>query len=74
MSNLEMDSDVARQILARAAALGETVEVYLRRIIDSAPAVEEDARLTAMQEAMRDELFLGDLNEVMEDFHHTDLE
>jgi hypothetical protein len=33
-----------------------------------------DARFQAMQEAMKDELFLADLREVMEDFHHVDAE
>ena len=33
-----------------------------------------DARLVLMQEAMKDELFLADLREVMDDFRHVDSE
>jgi hypothetical protein len=33
-----------------------------------------DSRFHVMQEAMRDELFLADLREVMEDFSHVDAE
>lgn len=33
-----------------------------------------DTRLEVMQEAMKDELFLADLREVMEDFRHVDAE
>jgi len=33
-----------------------------------------DSRLQVMQEAMKDELFLADLHEVMEDFSHVDAE
>jgi len=34
----------------------------------------QDIKFQAMQEAMNDELFLGDLREVMEDFRHVDAE
>jgi hypothetical protein len=33
-----------------------------------------NTRFVVMQEAMKDELFLADLREVMEDFHHVDAE
>ena len=33
-----------------------------------------DARLVLMQEAMKDELFLADLQEVMNDFRYVDAE
>jgi len=33
-----------------------------------------DTQLKLMQEAMKDELFLADLREVMEDFRHVDAE
>lgn len=33
-----------------------------------------DARLVVMQEAMKDELFLADLREVMDDFRYVDSE
>ncbi|HXI25007.1 MAG TPA: hypothetical protein VNG71_14180 [Pyrinomonadaceae bacterium] len=35
---------------------------------------EMDARLVLMQEAMKDELFLADLHEVMDDYRYVDSE
>jgi hypothetical protein len=35
---------------------------------------EEDPRIAAMREAMTEEGFLNDLNEVTEDFKHSDSE
>ena len=35
---------------------------------------ETDPRFAVMQEAMKDELFLGDLREVMDDFRYVDAE
>ena len=35
---------------------------------------ELDADLAAMREASKDEMFLADLEEAMEDFHHADIE
>ena len=35
---------------------------------------DADTRLAVMQEAMKDELFLADLREVMEDFRYVDAE
>jgi hypothetical protein len=35
---------------------------------------ESDTRFALMQEAMSDELFLGDLREAMEDFRYVDSE
>ena len=35
---------------------------------------EADARFAFMQEAMKDELFLADLREVIEDFRYVDAE
>lgn len=40
----------------------------------SASDNETDIKFQAMQEAMKDELFLGDLREVMEDFRDVDTE
>jgi hypothetical protein len=37
-------------------------------------SIGTDARLALMQEAMKDELFLEDLHEVMDDFRHVDSE
>ncbi|HMH45558.1 MAG TPA: hypothetical protein VK557_18865 [Pyrinomonadaceae bacterium] len=38
------------------------------------PNTGTDARLVLMQEAMKDELFLADLQEVMDDFRYVDSE
>ena len=73
MSNLQVNPDVARQILADAAAKGEPVEAYLKRIIGNSP-VEEDPRILAMRAAISDEMFLADLSETMDEFRHVDLE
>ena len=35
---------------------------------------DDDTRFQVMQGAMKDELFLGDLREVMEDFRYVDAE
>jgi hypothetical protein len=64
----EINPAVARQILSDASQKGLSVEVYLKKIID------EDERLKTMREAMNDELFLADLEEIAEDFRHTDFE
>src|SRR5215469_5713400 len=49
MSKLEVDPDVARQILSRAAAAGQPVEEYLKRIADMASGHEEDFTETDAQ-------------------------
>jgi len=67
-TTIELNPNIAKQIIAEASQKGLPVEVYLKKIID------EDERLTAMLEAMNDELFLADLEEVAEDFRHTDYE
>jgi len=67
-TTIELNPNIAKQIIADASQKGLPVEVYLKKIID------EDECLTAMQEAMNDELFLADLEEVAEDFRHTDFE
>ncbi|MBX3289061.1 MAG: hypothetical protein KF855_06905 [Acidobacteria bacterium] len=64
----ELDPDIARHILANASQKGLPVDIYLKNIID------EDSRLVAMSEAMKDELFLADLRDVAEDFKHIDTE
>ena len=64
----EINPDIAKQILSDASQKGLPVEVYLKKIID------EDERLKAMREAMNDELFLADLEEIAEDFRHADFE
>ncbi len=63
-TTIELNPNIAKQIIADASQKGVSVEVYLKKIID------EDERL----EAMKDELFLADLEEVAEDFRHTDFE
>jgi hypothetical protein len=64
----EISPDIAKQILSDASQKGLPVEIYLKKIID------EDQRLKAMREAMNDELFLADLEEIAEDFRHADFE
>ena len=64
----EINPNIARQIIADASSQGLPVEVYLKKII------EENERLEIMREAMNDELFLADLEEIKEDFRHTDFE
>ena len=61
----EINPNIARQIIADASSHGLPVEVYLKKII------EENERLEIMREAMNDELFLADLEEIKEDFRHT---
>jgi hypothetical protein len=40
----------------------------------SGKGLSSDENTSAMYEAMADELFVSDLNEVMEDFKHADFE
>ncbi len=68
LTTMEINPNIARRIITDASQKGVSVEVYLKKIID------EDERLEAMREAMKDELFLTDLEEVAEDFRHTDFE
>jgi hypothetical protein len=49
---------------------GLSVEVYLHKIIEE----KEDPRISAMREAVNDELFLADLAETLEDFRHSEFE
>jgi hypothetical protein len=63
----ELTPNIAKYILANAMQNGIPVELYLKKIID-------DERLAAMSEAMQDELFLADFEEVAEDFKHADFE
>ncbi|MDQ3749446.1 MAG: hypothetical protein M3367_10625 [Acidobacteriota bacterium] len=67
-TTIELNPNIAKQIIADASQKGLPVEVYLKKIID------EDERLEAMREAMNDELFLADLGEIAEDFRHADFE
>ncbi len=67
-TTIEINPNVAKQILSDASQKGLPVEVYLKKII------AEDERLRAMREAMKDKLFLADLEEVAEDFRHADFE
>lgn len=66
---VELNPETAKQILIEAKSKGVSVEIYLKEIIRS-----EDGRIGKMREAMNDELFLADLEEVKEDFRHTDFE
>jgi hypothetical protein len=67
-TTIELNPNIAKQIIADASQKGLPVEVYLKKIID------EDERLEAMREAMKDQLFLADLRETAEDFRHADFE
>lgn len=65
---VELNPNIAKQIISDASQKGLSVETYLKKIID------EDKRLDTMREAMQDDLFLADLREVAEDFHYADFE
>jgi hypothetical protein len=67
---VELNPEIAKQILTEAKLKGLSVEVYLQKIIKN----EDDPRLSAMWEAVNDELFMADLAETLEDFKHTDFE
>jgi hypothetical protein len=67
-TTIEINPSIAKRIIADASQKGLSIEVYLKKIID------EDERLKAMREAMNDELFLADLEQIAEDFRHTDFE
>ena len=69
MQTADLNSEIAKKILADAISNGLSVEVYLKKIIET-----EDERLKMMREAMNDELFLADLEEIAEDFRHADFE
>lgn len=68
---MEISADIAKQILIKAESKGLPVEVYLKEVIETA---KDDEQISLMREAMNDELFLADLEEVAEDFRHTDFE
>lgn len=70
MPVIEVNPEIAKQILTVAESKGISVEIYLREIAES----EEDAKLAAMREAVNDELFMADLAETLEDFKHADFE
>jgi hypothetical protein len=52
------------------ALLDKVVQLNVQKAGDNG----SDSRFKVMQEAMKDELFLADLREVMEDFSHVDAE
>lgn len=67
----EISANIAKQILVNAESKGLPVEVYLKKVIETA---KDDERIALMCEAMNDELFLADLKEIAEDFRQTDFE
>ena len=67
----EINPNIAKQILINAESKGLPVEVYLKEVIETA---KDDERIALMRGAMNDELFLADLEEIAEDFRHTDFE
>lgn len=70
-ATIELNPEIAKQIFFNAESKGLTVEVYLKKVIETQ---KDDKRIAAMREAVKDELFLADLSETMEDFRHTDFE
>ncbi len=68
---LELNSEIASKILSDAETKGLPVEIYLKQFVRSE---KEDERIAKMREALRDELFLADLAETMEDFRSIDFE
>lgn len=50
------------------ALLDKVAQLNIQRAQDNGA----DSRLHVMQQAMKDEVFLADLREVMEDFSHVD--
>lgn len=69
MQTTDLNPEIAKRILADASSNGLQVEDYLKKIIET-----EDERLKLMREAMNDELFLADLEEIAEDFRYADFE
>ena len=70
-ATIELSPEIAERILLNAKSKGLPVEVYLKEVIKTR---KDDKRITAMCEAVKDELFLADLAETIEDFRHTDFE
>ena len=70
MQVVELNPEIAKQILSDAESKGISVEIYLREIVES----KGDEKLAAMREAVSDELFMADVSETLEDFKHTDFE
>ena len=67
----EINPNIAKQILNNAKSKGLPVEVYLKEVIETQ---KDDERIMIMREAAEDKLFLADLEEIAEDFKHTDFE
>lgn len=65
----EITAEDIRACLRYAAALVASEDVDI-----SSNETELNAKLAAMREAGQDEMFLADLAEAMEDFHHVDIE
>lgn len=75
------------QALKQIVTVPETRELHIKLPGDAVPQEEAEvivlfnsneaelnADLAAMREAGKDEMFLADLEEVMEDFHQVDIE
>lgn len=75
------------QALKQIVTVPETRELLIKLPADAVPQEEAEvivlfksneaelnANLAAMREAGKDEMFLADLEEAMEDFHHVDIE
>ena len=74
---INLKPEIEARLEAEARARGVPVETFIASVIEDGlgrGAEGEDHRLSAMREAMRDELFLADLAEAMEDFRYADCE
>ena len=67
--------DIARAITELDPAERQTLMDRLAQLnVQAGRDGQNQSKLQAIEEAMSDELFLGDLREVMEDFSHVDAE
>ena len=71
-NTLELNPEIAKQIIFDASSKGLPVETYLLQIISANN--NEDAKIALMREVANDKLFLADLAETLEDFRHVDFE
>ena len=71
---IELRPEIEARAVQIANKQGRKIEELLVAVIESGLSAAEDPRLTAMREAVNDELFMADLREVMEDFKYADAE
>lgn len=71
---IELKPEVENWIKAESQARGMSVEAFVESVIErglEGMSGEDGPRVSAMREAMSDELFLADPAETMEDFKHV---